>query len=270
LAEVGGVFGMVARKQPMPNCAENQIMAMYAYVDDSGSEPSQPLYVLGGLILPEETWEIFSGDWKYVLHVEPRIEYFKASEVWDRRKGPFRDLTTKQRSNRVDALADLISVYRPLSISTRVEWPVFKQFADRYKLDDEFNDPYFFLFFALIGQVAVLSTKQPKFANTNFVFDEQGRVGVHARLWYLLFRKHLTDRIQSLLGEWPETGDEKKIMPLQGADLFAWYQRRSVLGNLGHESHQRIWGLFKDLQYSTVLEEEHLERIALDLRFPRK
>ena len=82
-------------------------MAIFAYVDDSGSDPSQPLYVLGGLMLPEDTWQIFSVDWKHVLRSEPSIDYFKASEVWDKDKGPFKEFTTKQRSAKVDALADL-------------------------------------------------------------------------------------------------------------------------------------------------------------------
>jgi len=233
-----------------------------------GSDPSQPLYVLGGLILPEETWKIFAADWDHVLRSDPKIDYFKASEVWDRKKGPFKDFTTQQRSSKVDALADLIFTYKPLSVSTRVEWRVFKQFSDRYNLDDEFNDPYFFLFFALISRMVVTAMDYPKFSKVNFVFDEQGRIGIYARLWYLVFIKNCTDQVRSLLGGWPESGDEKMTMPLQGADMFAWYQRRSALGNLGHESHQRIWDLFKDLQLSVVLEDSHLERIAKDLSFP--
>lgn len=245
-------------------------MAIFAYVDDSGSDPSQPLYVLGGLMLPEDTWEIFSADWKHVLRSEPGIDYFKASEVWDKDKGPFKEFTTKQRSAKVDALADIISTYKPISISTRVEWSVFKAFSERYKLDDDLNDPYFFLFFSLISQVVLLGEDNGRLANVNFVFDGQGRVGFHARLWYSVLYNHCTDGVRALLGAWPDTGDEKEEIPLQGADMFAWYQRRSVLGNLGHESHQRIWEIFRSVHCSIVLEDAHLQRIADDLCFPVK
>ena len=51
-------------------------MPLYAYVDDSGSDPQSPVYVLGGLVLPEDTWEYFSGDWKGVLHRHPPVKYF--------------------------------------------------------------------------------------------------------------------------------------------------------------------------------------------------
>ena len=52
--------------------------------------------------------------------------------------------------------------------------------------------------------------------------------------------------------------------------MFAWYQRRSVLGNLGHESHKRIWDIFKTVHCSIVLEDANLQRIADDLCFPVK
>jgi hypothetical protein len=259
------------------NCAtkdnpltDAEIMATFAYVDDSGSEPSQPLYVLGGLILPEDTWKIFSDDWKHVLHSDPIIDYFKASEVWDKEKGPFKEFTTKQRSGKVDALADIISTYRPLSISARVEWSVFRGFSERYKLDDELNDPYFFLFFSLISQVVILGNENARFANVNFVFDKQGRVGVHARLWYAVLHTYCSNAVRALLGQRPDSADEQNELPLQGADMFAWYQRRSVLGNLGHESHQRVWDIFKTLHCSIVLEDDNLQRIADDLCFPIK
>jgi hypothetical protein len=73
-------------------CAQSQwlrIMPLTAYVDDSGSDLPSPIYVLGGVVLPEPWWKQASGDWSGVLRSHPTIEYFKASEVWDRQKGQF-------------------------------------------------------------------------------------------------------------------------------------------------------------------------------------
>ena len=253
----------------MPVCAEKESMANYAYVDDSGSEPSQPVYVLGGLILPEETWRDFATDWNRVLTSNPAIAYFKGSEVWDKRKGPFKDFSTRERAEKVDSLADVVFAYKPLSISTRVEWDVYRRFSSRFNLDAGFDDPYFFLFFSLIAQVLILGRQHAQFSNVSFVFDEQGRIGTHARLWYLAFLTYCTRALESQLGRWPESGDEKIIVQLQAADMFAWYQRRSVLGSLGHESHQRIWQRFEEFQSATIVRDTNLEKIATDLRFPR-
>src|SRR5208337_2282665 len=101
--------------------------------------------------------------------------------------------------------------------------------------------------------MVTLATEQPRFSNVNFVFDEQGLVGLHAQLWYSVFLSYCTDGVKALLGNRPMFGDEKLLLPLQAADMFAWYQRRSALGSLGHESHQRIWDRFRALQYSTLM-----------------
>jgi hypothetical protein len=109
--------------------------------------------------------------------------------------------------------------------------------------------------------------EQPKFAGVNFVFDKQGRIEPIARFWYELFRGFCMGEIKNLLGDTPKFEDEKQFVPLQAADMFAWYQRRSALGSLGHKSHQDIWQTFQPLQYSTVLEECHLNKIATELKF---
>jgi hypothetical protein len=241
-------------------------MAMFAYIDDSGSDPSQPLYVLGGLILPEETWAIFADDWKHVLGSDPAIEYFKGSEVWDKQKGPFAALTTRERSAKVDALADVIFTYKPLAIACHVEWEIFKEFSDANALVPELDDPYFFLFFALHAQVIQTSRQILRFSPVNFVFDEQGEVGNKVQLWYSLFLAKCVPQMLALLGrDWPAFGDEKKDVQLQAADMFAWYRRRNVLGSLGHESHQRIWERFRETCFTGILQKPQLFNMARDL-----
>lgn len=242
------------------------LMALAAYVDDSGSSPNDPVYVLGGLTLPAEAWDVFSPHWKAALDSSPSIEYFKGSEVWDRTKGPFMNLTTPERMFKVEALADTLLTYKPLAISCRVEWQVFNKFVAEVSIEPELRDPYFFLFFGLIGQMVVLAHKSPRFSSVDFIFDNQNEIGQRVQAWYSVFVSRCTERVLALLGKkWPEFGDERKTMPLQAADMFAWYQRRSALGNLGHESHVRLWERFRRIQYSVILDYEHLYNIARDL-----
>jgi hypothetical protein len=247
-------------------CAESQTMPMVAYVDDSGSEPSQPIYVLGGLILPDSTWSIFSADWDHVLRSVPKIEYFKGSEVWDRRKGQFMNFTTQERMDKVNALADLIFEYKPLAIACRLEWSVFEKFHKENKLIEELDDPYFFLFFAIIARMVMVAHEVPKFGKVKFMFDNQNQIGDRVQLWYNIFLSRCAPTVLNLLNDdWPDFDDEQKVMPLQGADMFAWYRRRSVMGNLGHESHQKLWSRFEPICDSIILDEQHLVKIATDL-----
>jgi hypothetical protein len=98
-------------------------MPFYAYVDDSGSDPSSPTYVLGGLVHLADAWEGFSVDWKHVLDSPPPIEYFKGSEVWDQKKGPFAGLTIPERTTKVERLAHISILnftYKPLDARFRL------------------------------------------------------------------------------------------------------------------------------------------------------
>jgi hypothetical protein len=112
----------------------------------------------------------------------------------------------------------------------------------------------------------LLGREESRFDKVSFIFDNQNEIGKHVSLWYNIFLKRATqDMKQHLGGRRPRFGDEKKLMPLQAADMFAWYQRRSVLGSLGHESHVRVWKLISRLQYTSVLDYKHLVKMADDL-----
>jgi hypothetical protein len=67
-------------------------MTLVAHVDDSGSEPSGGHFVLSGFVHNAEAWAQFSDEWSTTLKAAPySVEYLKASEVWDKNKGPFKD-----------------------------------------------------------------------------------------------------------------------------------------------------------------------------------
>jgi hypothetical protein len=241
-------------------------MPMFAYIDDSGSSSSDPVYVLGGLVAFTELWDMASADWAHVLNWPPRIDYFKGSEVWDQRKGQFAAFTTTERMTKVEALADIIFTYKPLAIACRLEWSTFNQFRAANPLVEDLDDPYVFLFFAVIASMVTIAAEVPKFTQVSFVFDNQNKIGDRVQLWYSVFYARCTERVRQILSpNRPTFDDEKTTLPLQGADMFAWYRRRSAINSLGHESHQRLWARFEPMCHSLVLDECHLHKIANDL-----
>lgn len=252
-------------------CAQNQheewdLMAITAYVDDSGSLKEELMYVLGGLILPSESWDLLTKDWQAVLDAAPTIEYFKASEVWDKAKGPFRNFSTQQRMDKVETLADIIASYQSRAIACRMKWSVYRDFQAKVRVPSMIDDPYFFLYHAIIAQMATLGHEHNFCLRVNFVFDNQNGLGDRVHAVWKFFLDSYTDELKARLGDKiPEFADEKTCLPLQAADLFAWYQRRSALGSLGHESHARVWERLRKRRYSTFLDEESLFRIAFVL-----
>jgi hypothetical protein len=161
-------------------------------------------------------------------------------------------------------LADLVCEIRPVAISCRLEWALFREFADTIPLLKRFRDPYFFLFYALIAQIALLAADFPRYAGTQFMFDDQNDIGRNVAEWYPSFLERCSPELLAILSaETPKFENEKTVLPLQAADMFAWYQRRSAVAGLGQEPHRRIWQRFNKFQYSTVIDEfAHLRKIA--------
>lgn len=242
----------------------HNIMALHAYVDDSGSDPSSPVYVLGGVIMPEEWWAIVANEWSSVLASEPKVDYFKASEVWDRSQGPFCRMSDQQRMDKVYALVDVLTEYHPVSFSCRMRWQDFRNLSENVKLPKSFNDPYFFLFYGAIIGFVPLFERDERVKGISFVFDEQGRIGKSVCGWYEAFAS-LVDPTRTYLGPKPSFGDEKKVIPLQAADLVAWYQRRKTLGSLNQEWHQNVWNLLKRSHFPLEMGEQELQKMSKDL-----
>jgi hypothetical protein len=217
--------------------------------------------------LPAGWWARFSEEWQGILDAVPMIEYFKAAEVWDHKKGPFRELTDKERESKVFALSESLCDLHPLAVSCSVNWDTFRDFKARFPLPDYCQDPYFFLFFRLIvlmiqrGQLAANPTP------VDFIFDEQNKLWDHAKGWYPQFRATLPSRMVPYLGKDPEKDDEKKCLPLQAADLFAWYARRNALSSLHRQWHQDIRQRLDRYHTSTELNEEILMGMAVSFGF---
>jgi hypothetical protein len=242
-----------------------RIMALSAYVDDSGSEPNAQIYVLGGVVLPTGWWEELQGDWAGVLAHSPSVPYFKASEVWDHNKGPFRDFTNEQRQQKVRALAEVICDLHPLALSVSVRWKDFLAFKDTVVLPVWGQDPYFFLFYRLLVLAIQFGQHESHPTPIDFTFDEQNGAWKQVKRWYEQFQLRLSLELLAFLGKEPEKADEKTCLPLQAADLFAWYTRRDALGTLDQPWHQSLRGWLFRYHTSVELDQDSLLAMANDL-----
>lgn len=249
---------------PEPQRGWRRVMCLRAYVDDSGSEPESPVYVLGGIVLPSDWWKTLCEEWNAVLKAPRPIEYFKASEVGDREKGPFRDFTGPERQQKVNALVDVLCTSHPLALSVSLEWKIFEDFRLRNRLSPVAHDPYFFLYYCIIALGARRAAREANPTPIDFVFDNQGKVGEAVLEWYQFF----ADRIPTglLLGQAPVFDDEKLCLPLQAADLFAWYGRRNALNafNPDWKWQENVWQLLSRYHTRAEIGTDHLRAIAMD------
>jgi hypothetical protein len=100
----------------------------------------------------------------------------------------------------------------------------------------ELDNPYFLLFNQIIILTAGFVQELGKTAlgtsdaKVEFVFDEQGVLGRAAVGWWDVLKQTLEPEKAQLLGAPPEFGSDKRLLPLQAADLLAWSVRNVVEG----------------------------------------
>lgn len=94
------------------------------------------------------------------------------------------------------------------------------------------RDPYFMLFYEMIMAVAAYHAATPRVDPCDFVFDEHGKIGRRALVWWDNFKQAAksasgTD-FTPYLGSPPIFRPDESYLPLQAADLWAWHLRRRL------------------------------------------
>jgi hypothetical protein len=84
------------------------MVALEAYIDDSGKYNQAPVFVLAGFMARADQWAIFSDKWRDELTNDPFINYHKAVEahhLW----GEFRGVTREKRDDKQIILVKTIN-----------------------------------------------------------------------------------------------------------------------------------------------------------------
>lgn len=220
-------------------------MALQAYVDDSGGTDQNihPYFVLAGLVSDTARWADFSTDWRAVLDLEPRLGYFKMSEAKALRKefAMQRGWTGLLRDVRVAQLVEVIRSHAIFRVSVAIDKVAFYKHVASIKLkkpNPTAGDPYYLAFHQLVLGLPLRQAMNlpeiPQEGKIDFIFDQQGKTGTRASAAWDRLKSDVLPKMQmrgvpnilSALGSPPIFRDEKHFLPLQGADLFAWYMRR--------------------------------------------
>lgn len=203
-----------------------------AYIDDSYN-PGGGSYVLAGFVSTNEKWEAFSKDWGNLLPtygtLKPRTEryHFKMNEMAENQERMAR-LPAFQRVAEEHSLMaiccclntnDLAAAMDRIQIpSVSVDWGVFTNdfvFAFRCLMDMFHNNK------SITNEV--LGDEVP----VQFIFDNQmGEEPIVKAFWNAY---HLSRRpeIRRLYAEAPKFEDDEDFLPLQAADMLAWWVRRA-------------------------------------------
>ncbi len=177
-------------------------MVLWGYGDDSADDKSA--YVLAGWLGTAENWEKFSDEFEeaglpHTLHMKTERRPRGA------RVQKLTDLTLKHSAYRVDCILDQGN-YRKIV---------------KGRVPPELDSPYFVLFYQVILSAARLADRVGWEGTIDWIFDEQGKIGTAANSWYWYIKERAKPNLKRRLGSTPIFRDDKKVLPLKAADLFA-------------------------------------------------
>jgi hypothetical protein len=210
-------------------------MLVQGYFDDSGSHGGEGLYVLGGFLAPYVSWPRFNSEWLSILQRDPDIAYLKTSEAISLR-GEFDGWPGRLRDQKIFELAEVAERWAVARISAMVWKADFDAHIKGASPWRELDNPYFLLFYQIIiltvSFILELGNGTFDISDTRieFVFDEQGVLGREAVEWWDVLKQALDPEKAQLLGGPPKFGSDKRLFPLQAADLLAWFVRNVVEG----------------------------------------
>ena len=200
------------------------------YVDDSGSEPSSQHFVLAGYVLPADVWARFSDAWHRELRNNKPISclHMKHLGKHEGEAGQFKGWTIEEIEEKLLQLAAVIHAFQPLALAAHAPWSEFQRFRQTSSLSVYIENPYK----ALLHEITRLMYEAAKRHNNrnsvDFVFDKQGPIGTEAVSWYKDMKEAFPRAARPLFGNVPRFDDDSVVMPLQAADMFAWFQRRRL------------------------------------------
>jgi hypothetical protein len=204
------------------------MLSLQAFIDDSYESD----FVLGGHIASAESWAIFAKEWETLLPsgvLAANGKYhFKMAEM----------ASTPERMERVPAFYWLIEKHVLVSISCRFNLVEYISAKERVREEfhkmgitidfDRWENPYSFAFRALVDKFhnsrKDLEAVIPLGEKVDFIFDSQSEKSFILAAWdsYIAGRE---DDVRDCYGATPRFENDQQFLPLQAADLWAWWVR---------------------------------------------
>jgi hypothetical protein len=244
--------------------ARKVMVVLEAYIDESASELGDKQLFLAGYVSTAALWTRFSNAWERELHSHPRIEYLHMADAQNLR-GQFQGWSEADRDRKVVHLANVIPSHVVCSIQVSVSRVQYEQIIEPiapYNL----KNPYFLCFVGVIYKLAqTLDGAMRDAPPIVFIFDDHS-LGPDAAMWYDYLKDRLPPGPRKLLGGPPIFRDDKKVPPLQSADMLAWHLRREA--ELRDQVNRPALSILLSGGYHVVAEvdKDQLERQANEMR----
>jgi hypothetical protein len=223
------------------------LMILQAFIDDSYSPGGE--FVLGGHIASTESWAKFARDWEQMLPygvLNKRGRYhFKKKEM----------AQTPERMRRVGAFYRIVEEHALVSISCRINITELKRARERIHVPglhidwDFLGNPFMVAFRSLMDMFHSHRKKLdgiiPADQKVDFIFDRQSERKIIDAGWddYIARRP---PEFKDLYGATPRFEDDDDLLPLQAADLWAWWVREWYEAGTPEQIESPDFGTWKE------------------------
>lgn len=218
-------------------------MVWQAVIDDSGNEPTQHAYILGGFIGRYEAWSELTAAWQAELDAAPPIGTFKYTQA-RALKGPWTDFSEDERDARLLRFASLAKTHASFFIHAGIKHAHFQNLIQPVPVPERtliHDHPYLLL----IGRIAALITQIATFENlegpVDCIADVQNGFEQEAFDWWNSWRAVLLNEKtgERVLGDL-NFKTEQEFLPLQAADLAAGASRHFEMTGNNTAEFQKI------------------------------
>lgn len=208
-----------------------RLLTIQAYIDESGVQGTDPVFVLAGFIGETEKWAAFSDAWKQHLSQSPSIQYLKMNEA-AKLDGEFRFWKAEERDQKLSGCVDILNRFQPdkgiFFLNDLVAW---EQIVPKMKMKT-LADPHFQAFNGMISAICNEALDVGISEEIEIIFDEHVIFGPRVSHWYPLLKEMIEhtnpERVEQVRTVLPSSimfRNDKKFVPLQAADVLAWFLR---------------------------------------------
>jgi len=216
------VLALVAGMRPEQRLGR-RFAVLQAYIDESSKGD---LFVMAGYIATVENWMAFADEWASLLALGPphflRISEFHMNQMTSplglEQSEIFYRVIEKHLHVYVSCVVNIGELRR---VFDETNWP---DWLDNLKY---LRNEYFVAFDQIVRGLALHGGKLGIDGPVDFFFDDNQNKKKCMEAWDLL-KRHGHPAFRPLLGETPGFRDSAKFMPVQAADMIAYWLRDTL------------------------------------------
>jgi hypothetical protein len=210
-------------------------MILQGNFDDSGTSQGEFVCVIAGFISTVESWKVFSEEWRAKLDEYPGLRYFRMADAMSLRGQFERGWNSELRDQRVFELSEIIKKHVIIGVESKLRRVLYDRLVRG--ISPILDDPYFPCVMQLIFAVHHWQIVN-RHSECDLIFDEQSDLAKHLLTQWPTFKDNVkrdgvypdskAEDWLALIEHSPIFRDDRRFLPLQAADMFAWIVRDTV------------------------------------------